>query len=71
MAKGAAGPDPVQRHRALVEAASRRDLDDLMDPFDPDVAEWRDGEVIHAIKYTDVDEARGVAERLAEGRSGA
>ena len=55
MVEGDIGSDPAQRHRALIEAGSRR-------------ASWLDGLVTRATNYAEVDEARAAAEQLAEER---
>lgn len=139
MVKGDVGLDLVQRHRDIIEAASRRDFDRAMSFFAPDavwdtasivgvvegsgairafvedwfgtlvgleveaenvqafgsnvtllvladrtnprggesfversfqvVTAWRDGLVIRATNYGDIDEARAAAARLAEEKS--
>ena len=49
MAKGEAGTDLVRRHREIVEAASRRDFDRVMDLFAPD-AVWDTASVVGVIE---------------------
>ena len=51
-------PDLLELARRIGEATGKRDL------------EWEDGKIARITNYTDVDEARAAAERLAqEGNS--
>jgi hypothetical protein len=67
MAEESTTSDLVELSRRLVEAGNRHDFDAVMSFYAP-VAIWAEGLIERVTMYSDIDEARVAAERLAGER---